>query len=94
MTFVLRQVSSGCCFTPSEQWLLFYVKYAVVVVLRQVSSGCCFTLGEQWILFYAKLAVVVVLRQVSSGCCFTPSVGVKQQALLNWRKTTTNTHLT
>jgi hypothetical protein len=45
MTFVLRQMSSGCCFTPSEQWLLFYVKWAVVVVLRQGSNDFCFTLG-------------------------------------------------
>jgi hypothetical protein len=51
---ILRQVSSGCCFTPSEQWLLFYAKLAVVVVLRQVSSGCCLTPSEQWLLLYAK----------------------------------------
>jgi hypothetical protein len=43
---VVRQVSSGYCFTPSEQWLLLYAKLVVVVVLRQVSSGCCFTQSE------------------------------------------------
>jgi hypothetical protein len=53
MTFVLRQVSSGCCFTPSEQCLLLYAKLAMTSVLRQVSSGC-FTPSEQWLLFYVK----------------------------------------
>jgi hypothetical protein len=42
---VLRQVSSGSSFTPSEQWLLFYAKWAVVVVLCQVSKDFCFMPG-------------------------------------------------